>query len=336
MAKRSQKQPVQERFAKELAFLKQQLELRVEPRRSMHALQEAISTKKTFQDPDRNQPLPQGIKKALLQHQKVLVSRARQPKSGNGAYTYQEPKIKSPDFIVRGDSARLLDMLLRGGLEVVRPQHGPYFQTSVLSVDPVNFINPVSEGATETQEGNYLYQLNYKSALSKVGSADLDGPNAQAWNRTCFGFVSVFALPSPGKQNTVNISSHLNASFLWLEALSFGQKAWGQVTANAQMDVLVASSAYRDGVYTFLQGESPRGNWNEGEIGVYNPIDIAQAMDLNVQLTITNPADTAYQVAVFELVEFIAERHYRVDRCDAVISGACNWDPLHVEIVTRL
>ena len=44
----------------------------------------------------------------------------------------------------------------------------------------------------------------------------------------------------------------------WLEALSFGRRAWGEVKVNSHVDVLVGGSAYRDGVDTLLHGISPR------------------------------------------------------------------------------
>ena len=211
-------------------------------------------------------------------------------------------------------------------------------ENTQLGLDSGQFVNPVNEGAASAQYGNFLNMGAGKMAYSEVGYAYLVGPYAQAWNRNVFGFVSSFILPGPGKENIVTISSHLHANFIfpdgWLEALSFGRYAWGEVKVNSHVDVLVGGNAYRDGVDTLLHGASPRGNYREGEIGVYNPTSETRDVDHEVTFTVTNPPNGQLQVSVFELAEFIAERHHRVDPCNAALWGTCTWSSTDVLIVT--
>jgi hypothetical protein len=121
----------------------------------------------------------------------------------------------------------------------------------------------------------------------------------------------------------------------WLEALSFGRLAWGAVTVNSHVDVLVSGVAYRDGVDRLLYGESPRGNAQEGDIGIYNPTSESASVTHELEFTATNPPNGQLQVSVFELAEFIGERHHRVDRCNAVVHGTCTWSPTDVLITTH-
>ena len=323
---------LEKRFARELAFIKEQLEHRVQARRSMHELQEKMLTEISalIEGPDEKKPIPKKIREEIKNHQRRLTIRKSYKSVGSGYACNYRKSLFQREFLDRYYGWE--DLIHQRGLASTD-------QTTQQYIDPVKFINPVSEGATSTNEGNHFGIIEYKTGYSRVGYAYLEGPEAQAWNRTVFGFVSTFALPGPGKENTVKIFSNINMNFIWpdgyLEALSFGKKAWGEVTANAQLDVLVADSAYRDGVDTLLYGVSPRGNWEEGEIGVYQPWDERASASHFVEFNITNPINGTYEVSVFELAEFIAERHHRIDRCDAVIWGTCTWDPLDVQIITH-
>jgi hypothetical protein len=175
-----------------------------------------------------------------------------------------------------------------------------------LELASYQFTNLVNEGAASAHHGGWLGQNGAKRAYAEVGYANPTGSAARAWNRSVFGFVSSFQLPGPGQSSTVRIGSHMHADF-----------------------------TFPDGVDTLLHGVSPRGNWNEGEIGVYNPTAESRDVDHEVEFTATNPVNGQLLVTVFELAEFIAERHHNAARCNAVVWGTCTWSPTDVLITTH-
>lgn len=329
-AKRGTKTGQRKALRKELVFLKEVYVRKAHARRSLHELQNQLvkDAAKSTEEPEEYKPLSKAVHQAMKERQNSRSGKARKVFAGQYEFSYRGGFYRDRQRFWEKDWVNLRILLNHCSNE-----------STQLTLDTSQFVNLVNEGAASAQEGNFLGQASNKTAYSEVGYAVLAGANARAWNRSVFGFVSTFTLPGPGKENAVNVSSHMHASFVWpdgwLEALSFGRLAWGEVTVNAHLDVLVGPDAFRDGVDTLLHGVSPRGNHREGEIGIFHPLDETRDVDHAVEFTVTNPQNGQHQVAVFELAEVFTERHHRVDRCNAVAWGTYTWDPVDVSIVTE-
>jgi len=195
-----------------------------------------------------------------------------------------------------------------------------------LTIAQSDFNLIFTEGCAEA------YQIDtQKKAYGSVGDASLVGPTACAWNYSAFGFVSCFNLTGTGKDLSVDISTKLSVYYLWLEALSFGKKAWGEVVANSYVDVDVEGLRFSDSL-ELIRGESPRGNYEEGEIGVWNPSPFRDSKNHRIVFSVNFPKNTEHLVTLWETIELYAIRHHRTDRCNAVADLSCFFDPVEVEI----
>lgn len=293
---------------REAKALGQHLQLGVAARRARHALERALSAASGGEE---GRAVPDRIRRALAEAE-----------DGRRRDLSRERRLV-PMF---GRERRPIDWEALRDLIAAR--------STLLSVDAANFVNPVNEGAVSVWEGDFLQRAAYKTAYGQVGYAYLSGAEAQAWNRSVFGFSSSFSVPAG--THHVKVSSFAALDFVWpkgyLEALSFGRKSWGEVTANVQVEVLAPGTACSSGVQTLLQGSSPRGDWETGDIGVYQPMDETRSRTLTVDFTVQSSGNSPVVISVFELAELIAERHHRVDRCNAVIWGTGTWEPLAVRI----
>ena len=331
MQKRRKKSPTKKSINKELGFIAKLYERKSDTCKMLNSLQQSSSLEKIAKDsqePYEFEPLPKGVQQTLEKHSSMLKREQQNFSKENFAYKH------NIDF-----KRRLATLEEYSRIASIIGSDQCADETTQLGLSSGQFINPVNEGAASANRGNFLNIGSDKMAYSEVGYADLTGSGAQAWNRNVFGFVSTFTLPGPGRQNTVTIYSHMHSNFVWpdgwLEALSFGRLAWGEVKVNSHLDVLVGGNAYRDGVDTLLHGISPRGHYREGEIGIYHPTAETRDVDHEITFTVTNPANGQLQVSIFELAEFIAERHHRVDRCNAAVWGTCTWSLTDVSIITR-
>lgn len=293
---------------REAKALGQQLQLGVAAHRARHVLERALSAAAGGEE---GRPVPERIRRAVAEAED---SRRRELSRERRLVPMFERERRPIDW------QALRDLIAA--------------RSTQLSVDAARFMNPVNEGASSVWEGDFLQRAAYKTAYAQVGYSYLSGPEAQAWNRSVFGFSSSFSVPA-GRHH-VKVSSFAALDFVWpkgyLEALSFGRKSWGEVTANVQVEILVPGTACSSGVQTLLQGCSPRGDWETGDIGVYQPMDETRSRALTVEFDVQSPGNAPVAISVFELVEFIAERHHRADRCNAVIWGTGTWEPLDVVI----
>jgi hypothetical protein len=183
--------------------------------------------------------------------------------------------------------------------------------------------------------------ISDKQASGYAGTASLV-ENVHHYNRSMFGFYSSFPLTGTGNDIFINISSHVHVIYGWLEALSFGKASYGEVVINSFLDVIVHATppaGTEDLIYTdsvqLVYGVSPRGNYGEGDIGIWDPPPGPGDASHSVQFTATFPENSDQLVEIFEVIELRALRYHRKDRCNAVAQVSCTFDPIEVSIVTR-
>jgi hypothetical protein len=188
--------------------------------------------------------------------------------------------------------------------------------------------SPAWPGAPETIE-------RCKIAHGYAGSASLYPEDGATWySHITFGFTSCYLVPWPGAEADIRIVS-LPRVFLdwpdgWLEALSFGKDSYGKVSIKSYLDVCAAGDAYRD-YQTVISGESPRGNYREGEIGVWNPRPQPVDIELSINFDVANPPSEQIPITIFEMIEIVAERFHALRRCNAFGECTVHYTPLTIE-----
>jgi hypothetical protein len=294
---------------KEIAFLKAFVERHNEPRASLRELEALVSKEAPEKETDRG-PLPQSIRTAL----KKRAKKFHRPLSRH--YT-----IGNPDEY---------EVLYPIGTHPVEPITGGL---NILHVDPDEFYLMNKAGVADaTRVTSSGTQPAYKTAFASAGDAAVDGPRARMDNSVMLGFRTYFEVGRPGKTYMLRIKSKVTIGFEWIEALSFGRKSWGEIVVDSVMIgwVGLTGQARNDGPTRLLYGVSPRGHHREGDVGVYNPDALTRLTYHEIMLPLVNPPVRRKTVTVTEVLIFQADRHHRVDRCNAVVQGCCSWLPLEV------
>ncbi len=264
---------------------------------------------KRFPQPTEKEPLPRAVRAALGKfHAEAKKARGGIPAKGR------------PTAVV----AAPMDIT-----SLINAMSGSYIMPHPVTFDIAEasfWQTPSPAGWTDAGQLG-----NEKSGYCDVGDAALDGPTVFAWNWTAFGFFSYFSLRGIGKPQTIEISTSYTMNYAWLEALSFGSQSWGEVIGMSYLDVAVEDSASSDSC-ELVHGISPRGNYHDGDIGVWNPCPYAEDRGHAVAFTTAFSRNTEHVVSIFETIGFYAIRHHRNDRCDAVANVGCAFNPVRVRI----
>lgn len=158
-----------------------------------------------------------------------------------------------------------------------------------------------------------------KTAYAGAGSADLTGAFAQSFNRIVLGYHTQFRIPCAPA--TVRITSFVEVSSRWLEAISFSAGATARVRTLTHLQVAVGN---QERIVIQNQGiwvDSPPGGIDHPTSGETIP------SELMAEVTVNTPNAL---VTADEKVEVIAERFGDSTRAESVSDFGCEWLPLGV------
>jgi len=298
-------------FAKSVKQFQENIQQRQMLVKSRFDFQETCSKElsQRFLQPIEKEPLPRAVRAALGKfHAEAKKARGGILAKGNPAAVVAAPM----------DMASLIDAM-SGSQFLPRPV--------TFDIAEANFWQtPSPAGWTDAGQIG-----NGKSGYCDVGDAALDGPAVSAWNWTAFGFFCHFLLRGIGRPQTIEISTSYTMNCAWLEALSFGSQSWGEVLGMSYLDVAVEDYASSDPC-ELVHGISPRGNYHDGDIGVWNPSPYAEDHGHAVAFGTDFSRNTEHVVSIFESIGFYAIRHHRNDRCNAVANVGCAFNPVRVRI----